>query len=257
MIQTAERVSHRDLSDNYVYQRSILAYLETAKIIHGKVLEIGTGSGYGISTVAPKAEQFVTIDKFADPKVKEENAHLTNVEFLQMTIPPISGIPDNSFDFVISFQVIEHIQNDSAYVKEIHRVLKPGGKFIVTTPNKLMSLSRNPWHIKEYKIEELKNLLLKNFSSIETKGTYGNEKIMEYYYKNKVAVNRIMKYDILKLQWILPRQLLQIPFDIMNRRNRRNMLNADNTLVSSIHHSDFFVAPAKEDCLDLFFIASK
>ena len=91
MIQTAERVSHRDLSDNYVYQRSILAYLETAKIIHGKVLEIGTGSGYGISTVAPKAETFVTIDKFTDPKVKEENAHLNNVEFLQMTIPPISG----------------------------------------------------------------------------------------------------------------------------------------------------------------------
>ncbi|CAF5159472.1 unnamed protein product, partial [Rotaria sp. Silwood1] len=56
------------MSDNYVYQRSILAYLETAKIISGKVLEIGTGSGYGISVVSPKATQFVTIDKFADPK---------------------------------------------------------------------------------------------------------------------------------------------------------------------------------------------
>lgn len=256
-MQTAERVSHRDMSDNYVYQRSILAYLETAKLISGNVLEIGTGSGYGISVVSPMAQKFVTIDKFSDPKVKEENAHLTNVEFLQMTIPPITGIADNSFDFVISFQVIEHIQNDNAYVKEIHRVLKPGGKFIVTTPNKPMSLSRNPWHIREYTIAELKNLLLKSFSTVETNGTYGNEKVMEYYEKNKAAVNRIMKYDILNLQYRLPRQVLQIPFDILNRMNRRKMLNADNTLVASIRHTDFFVAPAKEDCLDLFFIAEK
>lgn len=256
-MQTAERVSHRDMSDNYVYQRSILAYLETAKLISGDVLEIGTGSGYGISVVSLKATKFVTIDKFADPKVKEENAHLTNVEYLQMTIPPIAGIADNSFDFVISFQVIEHIIKDGDYVKEIHRVLKPGGKFIVTTPNKPMSLSRNPWHIREYTVAELKTLLLKSFKSVETNGTYGNEKVMEYYNKNKEAVNRIMKYDILNLQYLLPRQLLQIPFDYLNRRNRKKMLTADNTLVESIHHSDFYVAPAKEDCLDLFYIAEK
>lgn len=256
-MQTAERVSHRDMSDNYVYQRSILAYLETAKLISGNVLEIGTGSGYGISVVSPEATKFVTIDKFADPKVKEENAHLTNVEYLQMTIPPIAGIADNSFDYVISFQVIEHIVKDGDYVKEIHRVLKPGGKFIVTTPNKPMSLSRNPWHIREYTVAELKTLLLKSFKSVETNGTYGNEKVMEYYNKNKEAVNRIMKYDILNLQYLLPRQILQIPFDYLNRRNRKKMLTADNTLVESIHHSDFYVAPAKEDCLDLFFIAEK
>ena len=47
-IQTAERVSQSDVSDNYVYQRSVLAYVEAAKRIHGKVLEIGTGSGYGV-----------------------------------------------------------------------------------------------------------------------------------------------------------------------------------------------------------------
>jgi hypothetical protein len=136
-------------------------------------------------------------------------------------------------------------------------VLKSGGKFIVTTPNKPMSLSRNPWHIREYKVAALKDLLLKHFKSAETNGTYGNEKVMEYYNKNKESVNKIMKYDILNLQYNLPAWVLQVPFDIMNRRNRRKMLTADNTLVASIHHSDFYVAPAKEDCLDLFFIAEK
>lgn len=256
-MQTAERVSHRDLSDNYVYQRSILAYLEAAKLISGNVLEIGTGSGYGLSVVSPYATKFVTLDKFSDPEVKKENAHLNNVEYIQMTIPPLTGIEDNSFDFVISFQVIEHIQKDNDYTKEIARVLKPGGKFIVTTPNKPMSLSRNPWHIREYNIKELNDLLAKYFRTVEKNGTYGNEKVMEYYNKNKESVNKIMKYDIFNLQYNLPAWMLQLPFDYLNRRNRKKMLTADNTLVESIHHSDFFIAPAKENCLDLFFIAIK
>ena len=51
-ILTAERVS-RDISDNYVFQRSQLAYHEAARRISGDVLEIGTGTGYGVEIVAP------------------------------------------------------------------------------------------------------------------------------------------------------------------------------------------------------------
>ena len=42
-IHTAERVSNRDASDNYVFQRSILAYYKAAELVQGDVLEIGTG----------------------------------------------------------------------------------------------------------------------------------------------------------------------------------------------------------------------
>ena len=52
-ILTAERVS-RDISDNYVFQRSQLAYHEAARRISGDVLEIGTGTGYGIEIDAQK-----------------------------------------------------------------------------------------------------------------------------------------------------------------------------------------------------------
>ena len=64
ILQTAERVSHNDLSDNYVFQRSLLAYVEASKIVSGNVLEIGTGSGYGIDIISPFADRFVTIDKY-------------------------------------------------------------------------------------------------------------------------------------------------------------------------------------------------
>jgi SAM-dependent methyltransferase len=251
---TAERVSATDASDNYVLQRSIFAYLEAAKLVKGRVLEIGTGSGYGVKYIAPVAEKFVTIDKFiCDVDFKA----YPNVEFKQQTVPPFVGIGDNTFDYVVTFQVIEHIVPDDLYVKEIARVLKPGGKLIVTTPNRTMSLSRNPWHIREYKPHELTALLKKHFKSVETKGVYGNGKVMDYYEKNKESVQRIMKYDIFNLQWILPRQLLQVPYDIMNRRNRKKLLTSNNDLTAGIQASDFYLKEVDEKSLDLFYIAEK
>ena len=101
-LQTAERVSHADKSDNYVFQRSLLAYHRAAELVSGSVLEIGTGSGYGIEVIAPSAKRFMTIDKF---ETKIDTSEIENVEFQQMTVPPIN-FPDNSFDYVISFQVI-------------------------------------------------------------------------------------------------------------------------------------------------------
>ena len=63
-LATAERVS-RDASDNFVFQRSLLAYDRAAEIVSGDVLEIGTGTGYGIELVAPHCDRFVTVDKYA------------------------------------------------------------------------------------------------------------------------------------------------------------------------------------------------
>jgi len=253
VLQTAERVSHEDKSDNYVFQRSLLAYLEAAKMVSGDVLEIGAGEGYGIKHIAPKADSYLTIDKHPvniDPQY-------TNVTFRQMNIPPLEGIEDNSFDYVVSFQVIEHIPADNKYVEEIYRVLRPGGKFIVTTPNKKMSITRNPWHIREYTIQELVTLLSKKFSTVDAKGVFGNEKIMEYYNKNKESVRKITRFDIFDLQHKLPRQILQIPYDILNRMNRKKLLNQNNNLVSDIHYEDYSISEAKEGCFDLFYVATK
>ena len=254
-IQTAERVSHQDSSDNFVYQRSMLAYVEAAKLISGKVLEIGTGSGYGIDVIAKHADEFVTIDKF-DSDHPGINT-IKNVSFKKMEIPPFIGIPDNHFDFVISFQVIEHIKDDNFYVQEIYRVLKPGGKFILTTPNIKMSITRNPWHIREYTVSGLATLLLKSFNKVTSDGVFGNAKIMDYYNKNKASVKRITRWDIFNLQYLLPRQLLQIPYDILNRMNRRKLLKNNNKLVLDIKQEDYFIKAANDECFDLFYIAEK
>tara|TARA_B110000285_G_scaffold109237_1_gene123979 strand:+ start:1124 stop:1891 length:768 start_codon:yes stop_codon:yes gene_type:complete len=252
-IQTAERVSQSDVSDNFVFQRSYLAYVEAAKLIYGNVLEIGTGSGYGIELLSSKADKFLTIDKFESTVGAEASKTIENVDFRQMNVPPLTGLDDNQFDFVVSFQVIEHIKKDTAFVKEIHRVLKPGGKFIHTTPNKKMSLSRNPWHIREYTVNELADLLTAVFSSVDKKGVFGNDVAMKYYEENKASVRKIMRFDLLNLQYNLPRWMLQIPYDILNRRNRNKLSDAG----THIKLEDYFVADAKDDCIDLFYIAEK
>ncbi|HRP56862.1 class I SAM-dependent methyltransferase [Agriterribacter sp.] len=257
IFQTAERVSQNDHSDNYVYQRSLLAYLETAKHISGRVLEIGTGSGYGVEIIAPHAEAFVTIDKYPADINNKQKTGKGNVKFIQMNVPPLQGIPSNNFDFVISFQVIEHIQSDGLFLKEINRVLKKGGKLIVTTPNKKMSLTRNPWHVREYTIPELEKLLLSHFKKVEKMGVFGNRSIMDYYAKNKASVKRITRFDIFDLQYRLPRQLLQIPYDILNRLNRKKLLNSNKELVTGITHEDYSIREADDTCFDLFFIAEK
>ena len=250
-VATAERVS-REASDNFVFQRSVLAYHYAAEIISGDVLEIGTGTGYGVEILAPKCKRFITVDKFLDPSVPQ----VENVEQHQMVVPPI-GFESGSFDFVVSFQVIEHIKDDTQFVREVARVLRPGGKFIVSTPNAPMSLTRNPWHIREYTAEELQNLLSISFSAITPAGVVGNQKIMEYYEKNRQGVERITRFDILDLQHRLPRQLLQVPYDILNRINRRRLLKKNTELTTSIEMTDYSVSSATDQSFDLLFVAEK
>jgi ubiquinone/menaquinone biosynthesis C-methylase UbiE len=253
--QTAERVSDTQVSDNFVFRRSLLAYEFALPKIGGHTLEVGSGEGYGLRLLSNACTKYSMIDKYAFEPSKMEG--FANAVFIQTEVPPFKNIPDNTFDFVVSFQVIEHIKNDKLFVSEIHRVLKPGGKFLCTTPNKKMSLSRNPWHIREYYPQELKDLLLVNFSDVETLGVFGGPKAMEYYEKNKKSVNRIMRFDIFKMQYWLPRWILRVPYDLMNRRNRNKLLEKNQDLTSDLTTSDFYIQEVNEQSLDLYYISTK
>ena len=248
---TAERVS-LEASDNFVYQRSRLAYVEAAKLVSGRVLEIGTGTGYGVDIIAPNASEFVTLDKYRSERVDSLPA---NVRFVEATVPPLP-FEDEMFDYVVSFQVIEHIKHDKRLVSEVMRVLRPGGKFIVSTPNKPMSLTRNPWHVREYTAEELSQLL-SDFSSVEQLGVAGNERVWEYYRHNAESVRRIVRFDVLRMQWWMPRWVLQIPYDILNRMNRRKLHGQNRELTESIQMSDYSLQSVDDSCFDLFYIATK
>lgn len=255
-IYTTEITSERILSDNPIHQRLFKAYVAADDYVWGDVLEVGCGEGRGVELLIKKASSFTAVDKIEEA-LQKLRAQFPSGKFIQMDLPPFHGLPDNSFDCVVSFQVIEHIQNDSFYLKEIHRVLKPGGIALITTPNRKMSLSRNPWHIREYLSSELASLASGIFSSVEMKGLTGNEKVMAYHEQNRKSVQRIMRWDIFNLQYRLPAWILRLPYEFLNRLNRNKLQQGDDALVSSIRHEDYRVTEDADNALDLFLIVRK
>jgi ubiquinone/menaquinone biosynthesis C-methylase UbiE len=255
-IYTTEITSDNIPSDNPLHQRLFKAYVVAQDHVYGNVLEVGCGEGRGVDLLMRKASAFTAVDKIEEAlQVLREK--FPTARFLSMNIPPLGTLQDNAYDCVVSFQVIEHIQNDVLYLKEIHRVLKPGGIALLTTPNRKLSLSRNPWHIREYLAQELKDLASGIFSTTEMKGITGNEKVMEYYRQNKKSVERITRWDILNLQHNLPAWMLRLPYELLNRLNRNKLQSGDNSLVSSIRHEDYLVTDQADDALDLLLMVKK
>jgi len=255
-VYTTEIASDVIASDNPIHQRLLKAYHVSLEHIAGKVLEVGVGEGRGVELLAPKASSFVGIDKIGGV-IENLKVKYPDKDFRQMVIPPFSGLADNFFDVVVSFQVIEHIKRDREYLKEIYRVLKPGGKALITTPNIKMSLSRNPWHIREYTAQELNNLTESIFSNVKMLGITGNDKVMAYYEDNKRSVNRMMRWDLFNLQYHLPAFMLKFPYELLNRMNRNKLKASNNGLVSEIHHSDYLLSEDANTSLDLFCIMKK
>ncbi|RIV26884.1 class I SAM-dependent methyltransferase [Fibrisoma montanum] len=255
MYKTTEITSAEIASDNPVHQRLLFPYVEAASMVSGQVLEIGCGWGRGLQLLTQAASHYTGIDKNNDliAALRQEYPQAT---FMAANIPPLTDLADNTFDYIVTFQVIEHIENDDLFVREAHRVLKPGGKLLLTTVNRKFSLTRNPWHVREYYADELKNLMGTYFRTVDTRGIHGNDKVMTYYEQNKESVRKLTRFDIFNLQYRLPRRLLQVPYDLMNRLNRNRLLQQDG-LAAEIRHTDYLVSNDPAGSLDFFYVATK
>ena len=255
-VYTTEITSEEISSDNPIHQRLFKAYVIAKEYVSGDVLEVGCGEGRGVGLLMQHARSFTAVDKIEDV-INDLKIKFPTGRFLSMNIPPLRELADNAYDSIVSFQVIEHIQDDVLFLKEIHRVLKPGGIALLTTPNRRMSLSRNPWHIREYVPEELRNIAARLFPQVQMKGITGNERVMNYYEQNKRSVQRITRFDIFNLQYHLPASILKVPYEILNRWNRNKLQSIDNRLVTNIRHEDYIVVDDASNALDLLLIVRK
>jgi SAM-dependent methyltransferase len=78
-----------------------------------------------------------------------------------------SKLPDNSFDCVIAVEVLEHVEEDVNFIRHSHRVLKPRGWFLMSTPNGDFVRNNNPDHKRHYTRQQLHSLLSSYFPHIE------------------------------------------------------------------------------------------
>ena len=143
-------------------------YLVAREYVAGRrVLDIPCGEGYGSELLAARAESVLGVDIS-----REAVAHASaryDQENLRFTVAGCTEIrePDASFDVIVSFEMIEHITAQEAFLREVTRLLKPDGLFIISSPNRAEYSDRtgykNEFHVQELDRAELKTLLDPHF----------------------------------------------------------------------------------------------
>jgi SAM-dependent methyltransferase len=87
-------------------------------------------------------------------------ARRSNIDGIVFDDMTQSRIEDASFDYVLAVEVLEHVERDRDFVRNIHRVLRPGGVFLMTTPNgDAFPIPHNADHKRHYTCNALKQLL--------------------------------------------------------------------------------------------------
>lgn len=154
-----------------LYLMHIKSYYALKDIVNGNVLDFGCGLGYGTEIIGGFSEKVTGAD-IDEGAIERAIASIdkSNVTFALLK-KHYTHLPfeDSAFDNVVSFQVIEHVKDTKHYLSEISRVLKPGGRFICTTPNAgtRMYPYQKPWnqhHIREYNERQIQQTLGQYFT---------------------------------------------------------------------------------------------
>jgi SAM-dependent methyltransferase len=176
------------------------------------LLEIGFGEGYGAEIVRPLLDSYVGVEvdseavdhaasKYRDPKS-------TFLLYDGATLP----FDDASFDLVIAFQVIEHVLDPDAFLREARRVLRPRGLALIVTPNRNHRLGpgERPWnryHVREFSPGELETVMRRSFGTVEMFGIHASA-TMNQIERNRVArARRLARLDPLGLRYRLPESI--------------------------------------------------
>jgi SAM-dependent methyltransferase len=91
----------------------------------------------------------------------------SNIDHVVIDDMTRSSLASNTFDYAIAVEVLEHVEDDAAFIREVRRVLKPNGVFIMTTPNGDFISNTNPDHKRHYRAADLKNLLQREFDCVD------------------------------------------------------------------------------------------
>lgn len=218
--KTVERIVPKDFKSReeyLLYLRHVFVYevLRSRLKETDSVLEIGFGEGYGSNMISEFTKSVIGLDvnedavNFAQKKYGTSNCSFQKYDGGELPFE------DKRFDSVISYQVIEHIDDDRSYLQQIHRVLRNGGTFYLTTPNRLHRLEPgqepwNPFHVREYSPGQLQELLESVFPQVTIKGVNAEKEVRQ------IEIDRVKRGITLKK--LMPNSLKRLVYgDFMNR----------------------------------------
>lgn len=145
------------------------------------VLDVACGTGYGLPLLQSQAHFVAGADidwqaiKSAQAKIVANSAAVLVGSGIALPFA------DNSFDVITSFETLEHLESRLKFLAELHRVLKPDGICLISTPNAnytqpINGKPRNPFHVYEYNPEELVAELSQYFAIVEIVGQTLNQR---------------------------------------------------------------------------------
>ncbi|RXJ01769.1 class I SAM-dependent methyltransferase [Anaerobacillus alkaliphilus] len=172
---TGERMIPKELdSTNASLLEHTARYYFSTPYVEGRVLDIACGTGYGSQMVAKVKKKEITemigVDIDEDTlKYAKANYYHPSLKFEQGDVMDPS-LPEKlgSFDVIMSFETIEHVEDDQLFMKNMYSLLKPGGTLILSTP---FGKGRGvpcgqPFHFHQLTKEEF-STLFKDFSDVE------------------------------------------------------------------------------------------
>jgi SAM-dependent methyltransferase len=177
--------------ENYWFQRHVAVYEWVAGQVAGKrVIDMASGEGYGAEILAARAAAVVGVeanpDAFEHARLRYRRANLR----FERSMVEVYAEP---CDAVVFLQTIEHVRDPGAVLDHFKAMLAPGGAVFVSTPNVLtlappgQERSGNPWHVREYRPDEFRDLCTAHFRSVELHGLFHARKLRVH----QVAVERL------------------------------------------------------------------
>lgn len=241
---TGERVTTTAGGFNPTFQRHVAAYRECAALLPpGRVLDLGCGIGHSYRELAPRETVGVDLDAQALGGQERETvvADMRRLPF-----------PERSFDSLLSVHSLEHVPDPEAVLAEAVRVVRPGGRAVFVTPNRLTFARADeiidPYHYVEYDAQQLAGLCRPAFAAVEILGLHGSERYQALVDAERDELDRLLALDPLRLRRLLSRRLRQRLYDWRLTRDRAEPRPG----AVDISPADFTLAPDRLDgALDL------
>jgi ubiquinone/menaquinone biosynthesis C-methylase UbiE len=132
------------------------------------VLDVAAGEGYGTMLLAQTARSVIGVELAGEAVEHASNAYrASNIKFMKGDARHLP-LHDASVDVVVSFETIEHFYEHDQFLSEVCRVLRPGGRLIISSPDRdtysPSGSNANPFHVRELSGNEF-NVLLDRFFS--------------------------------------------------------------------------------------------
>jgi ubiquinone/menaquinone biosynthesis C-methylase UbiE len=160
------------------------------------VLDAACGSGYGTEILSQKAGHVIGVDISDQALVYAKQRYgRANIEFKRADLCQGIDLPDGHCDTVVSFETLEHVPNQHRMLSEFHRLLRPGGTLIISTPDREIITEKaheeNEFHISELSKEEFIRLLSRHFEITELYGQIRYESRQW-----RLAVRKMARLDV-------------------------------------------------------------